>query len=61
MDKSLEAVERQVDKITRTLNRMSELKRYKVQDYALNDRMMLDLSDSRDMEHSSSVEPDEKE
>ncbi len=63
MDKSLEAVERQVEKITKTLNRMGELKRYKVQDYALNNRMMLDISDSRDLSHShsSAIEPDEEE
>lgn len=63
MDKSLEAVERQVEKITKTLNRMGELRRYKVQDYALNDRMMLDISDSTDMDHphSSSLESDEAE
>jgi PAS domain S-box-containing protein len=63
MDKSLEAVERQVEKITKTLDRMGELKQYKIQDYALNNRMMLDISDSADMRHShsSSLEPDEKE
>ena len=63
MDKSLEAVERQVEKITKTLSRMGDLKRYKVQDYALNNRMMLDISDSTDMDHphSSSLEPDEEE
>ncbi|NOY23963.1 MAG: PAS domain S-box protein [Acidobacteria bacterium] len=63
LDKSLGAVERQVEKITKTLSRMSELRQYKVQDYALNNRMMLDISDSTDMEHShsSSLEPDEEE
>ena len=63
LDKSLDVVERQVEKITKTLNRMGELKRYKVQDYGLDNRMMLDISDSRDLthSHSSSLEPDEKE
>ncbi len=50
LDKSLEVVERQVDKIAKTLSRMGELKHYRVQDYALNNRMMLDISDSTDKE-----------
>ncbi len=45
LDKSLESVERQVEKITKTLSRMSELKSYRVQDYALKNRMMLDISE----------------
>ncbi|NOZ13729.1 MAG: PAS domain S-box protein [Acidobacteria bacterium] len=63
LDKSLEVVERQVDKITKTLSRMGELKHYRVQDYALNNRMMLDISDSTDMEqsHSASRDGDDKE
>ncbi len=63
LDKSLEAVERQVEKITKTLSRMSKLRQYKVQDYALNNRMMLDISDSEDMDysHSGSLEPDEED
>ena len=63
LNKSLETVERQVDKITKTLSRMGELKSYKVQDYALDNRMMLDLSDSAesDSPHSTAFDFDDGE
>ncbi len=48
LEKSLIAVEHQVDKITEIIERMRDMKRYRVREYALRNVSMLDLSDSTD-------------
>ncbi len=52
LEKSLHAVENQVDKITDIVERMRDMKRYRVREYALRNVSMVDLSDSMDGEGS---------
>ncbi len=52
LEKSLLAVEKQVDRITDIIERMRDMKRYRVREYALRNVTVVDLSDSTDGEES---------
>ena len=61
LERSLGAVEQQVDRVAAILRKMRELKHYKTRNYALEDVMMLDVSESRELDRETESRDDEEE
>lgn len=61
LERSLGAVEQQVDRVAAILRKMRELKHYKTRNYALEDVMMLDVPESRELDRETESRDDQEE